>query len=267
MVMKHARGWPILLGGVLALAGFAAAAQGSNKAGAGLDQLLKMEGIDSSYAVTYRNVDGKAMTRADFITAFAQRHMTFDIARDLNKHVAVLSLNPADSLVSKEMKIQTAAFAKAGARGEALKPGQPLPAFRLTDLDGRVVDNAALRGHVTLMNFFFATCVPCIQETPALTEYAKAHPQMPVLAVTFDDTGTARDYVAAHHFGWPVLANGMDFILAMGVSAYPQLALVDANGRLLAIRPSDSIRKGGGTITPQDIDRWVNGVLAKQSAK
>ena len=342
MAKKRARGWLVLLGGALALAGFAASAQGDGKTTAALEQLKKMEGMAGGDAITYRDVDGKTMTRADFVAAMTQKHLSFGMqlyppkhaatfslvpgnpaqakepTADTNldqllkmqgvdssytvtylgvdgqvmtrkdfdavafkkgmpmtmgikiypaKHTAVVSLNAADSVASKEAKIQEAAYAKAGTRGKAPKVGQPLPAFRLTDLDGHVFDNAALRGHVTLMNFFFATCVPCIQETPALTEYAKAHPQMHVLAVTFDDTGTARDYVAAHHFGWPVLANGMDFILAMGVSAYPQLALVDANGRLLAIRPSDSIRKGGGTITPQDIDRWVNGVLAKQSAK
>lgn len=257
MGTKHARGWLVLLGGVLALAWFTAAAQDSNKVSARLDQLLKMEGIDSSYAVTYRNVDGKAMTRADFLAMFVQKHLTLSIEHDPSKHVAVLSLATRKAEAASDARMQA----------HMLKPGQPLPAFRLTDLDGRVIDNAALRGHVTLVNFFFATCAPCIQETPALTAYAKAHPQMHVLAVTFDDAKTARDYVATRHFSWPVLVDGMPFTQAMGVNAYPQLALVGADGRLLAIRSSDSIHSGGGTITPQDLDRWVNGVLAKQSVK
>lgn len=268
METKRARGWLVLLGAALALVGFAALAQSDGKGSMALDSLLKMEGIDSSYAVTYRGVDGKTMTRADFnAVAFKSKSsLAMSIQQNPAKHTAVVSLHPADSVEAKEGKIQ-AAFAKAGTQSNMLKPGQPLPTFRLTDLDGHVIDNAALRGHVTLMNFFFATCAPCIQETPALTAYAKAHPQMHVLAVTFDDAKTGRDYVAAHHFSWPVLADGMDFIHAVGVNAYPQLALVGANGRLLDIRVSGSIHKGGGTVTPRDLDRWVSGVLAKQLAK
>ncbi|MBD8874091.1 TlpA disulfide reductase family protein [Rhodanobacter sp. DHB23] len=267
MGMERARGWLVLLGGVLALAGFAASAQGDGKAGTALDPLLKMEGIDGSYAVAYRDVDGKVMAKADFVAAVMQKSMTFDVRRDPARRTAELRLNAADSVQAKELRAQTAAMAKTSAQGHALEPGQPLPAFRLADLDGHVVDNASLHGHVTLVNFFFATCVPCIQETPALNAYARAHPRMPVLAVTFDDVKTARDYVAAHRFGWPVLADGMDFIQAMGVDSYPQVALVGADGRLLDIRFSGSIHEGDGTITPRDLDRWVAGVLAKQPAK
>ena len=257
MAKKRACGWLVLLGGVLALAGFTAAAQGINKVSAKLDQVLKMEGIDSSYAVTYRNVDGKAMTRADFLAAFVQKHLTLNIEHDPGKHAAVLSLATKKAAAASVARMQA----------HMLKPGQPLPAFRLTDLDGHVIDNAALRGHVTLVNFFFATCAPCIQETPVLTAYAKAHPQMHVLAVTFDDAKTARNYVATRHFSWPVLVDGMPFTQAMGVNTYPTMALVGADGRLLDMRSSSAIQSGSGTITPQDLDRWVNRVLAKQSAR
>lgn len=267
METRRMRGWLVLVVVALASAGFAAPAQKDGKGDTALDSLLKMEGIDSSYAVTYRDVDGKAMTKADFVAAVMQRHMTFDTEHDPSSHTAGLRLNAVDAVQSRELRAQAAAVGKTTAQNRTLKLGQPLPAFRLADLDGREVDNAALRGHVTVMNFFFATCVPCIQETPALNAYAKAHPRMHVLAVTFDDAKASRDYVAARRFGWPVLADGMDFIQAMGVDTYPQLALVGADGRLLDIRLSSSIHQGGGTVTPQDLDRWVTGVLARQPAK
>jgi hypothetical protein len=56
--------------------------------------------------------------------------------------------------------------------------------------------------------------------------YAKKHPRQSVLAVTFDDAATARYFVAAHGFSWPVLVDGMVLHAAVGVNAYPTMALL-----------------------------------------
>lgn len=247
-------GWlagPALL---LALAGSCVHAADAPAKASPLDSLLKMEGIDGSYALTCRDVDGKAITRKDFDAAVLQKHLTFSIEQDPAKHTAELRLNPAGSTVSREIHAMKAA---AGHFAHAPRPGQPLPAFHLAGLDGRAFDNASLRGRTTLVNFFFSTCAPCIAETPVLSAYARAHPEVRVLAVTFDDAGTARGYVAAHHFDWPVLADGMGFIQAMGVSAYPAMALVGPDGRLERIALSSDI---GSPLTVAALQRWVKDV-------
>ena len=98
METRRARGWLVLAGVALASAGFAVPAQKDGKGGTALDSLLKMQGIDGSYAVTYRNVDGKAMTKADFVAAVLQKHMTFDTEHDPASHTAGLRLNAVDSV-------------------------------------------------------------------------------------------------------------------------------------------------------------------------
>jgi len=262
-----------LLGGVLALAGFVASAQSGRKVSAVLvpsthngdtmvDSLLKLEGIDSSYAVTYRNDVGKVVTKADFVAEFEQKHLTFNLENDQNKHTAVLSLNPAGSPAAKRL-----AAAGTGIPVHMIKPGKPLPPFRLATVGGGEVDNEALHGQPALINFFFAQCAGCVQETPALNAYASAHPHMRVLAVTFDDAATAAGYVKQRKFSWPVAYGGQAWLDTLGINTYPALALVGADGRLLDIRISADVPHGGDGITPQDVDRWVTGVLAKQLVK
>lgn len=231
------------------------------KGAAGLDKLLTMEGIDGSYAVTYRNAEGKVISRSAFITAVFDHHGTFSLDHDPAKHTADLRLNRPGSQAALLAK---AAASSARAGTAMLKPGQAWPTFRLTDLQGRMVDAASLRGHTTLINFYFSQCAPCIQETPALTAYAHGHPKVSVLAVTFDDAGTARDYVAKHHFDWPVLPDAMSLIESVGVSAYPAMALVGPDGRVLRMALSSDIDPGH-PLTVAALSSWVAGAEASAS--
>jgi thiol-disulfide isomerase/thioredoxin len=145
-----------------------------------------------------------------------------------------------------------------------LKPGESIPPFHLVDLDGHVVDKASLHGHTVLINFYFSTCAPCVAEIPVLTAYAREHPHMRVLAVTFDDAKTSRSCVSEHHFSWPVLANGMGFISAMGVNTYPAMALVGPDGRLLRMTISADIGHGQ-PLTVGALTHWVDRGIARAS--
>ncbi|MDE2278347.1 MAG: TlpA family protein disulfide reductase [Xanthomonadaceae bacterium] len=262
MEMKPMRWGRILLGGLLALAGLTASANSNVGGGTAVDSLLKMEGIDSSYAITYHDVDGKVVTKADFVAALVQKHLTFNLEDDQSKHTAVLRLNAAGSPAAKRL-----AAAEKSLPARMIRPGKLLPPFRLATAGGGDVDNEDLRGRPVLINFFFAHCAGCIEETPALNAYASAHPHMRVLAVTFDDAVTAAGYVKQRRFAWPVAYGAQSWLDALGINAYPTLALVDAEGRVLDIRLSANVPHGGDGVTPKDLNSWVTGVLAKQSAK
>lgn len=235
----------------------------SGKSSAGLDKLLKMEGIDGSYAITYQDVDGKVITRSAFVAAVFDHHGTFSLDHDPAKHTADLRLNRPGSQAALLAK---AAASSAHARDAMLKPGQAWPAFRLADLQGHTVDASSLRGHTTLINFYFSQCAPCIQETPVLTAYAHGHPKMSVLALTFDDAKTSRDYVARHHFDWRVLPDASPLIESTGVSAYPAMALVGPDGRVLRMALSSDIHPGH-PLTVAALSSWVAGVEAVPSRK
>jgi cytochrome oxidase Cu insertion factor (SCO1/SenC/PrrC family) len=140
-------------------------------------------------------------------------------------------------------------------------PVTGMPAFDLRDLAGKRVTSAALKDKPTLINFYFAQCIPCILEVGPINGYAKDHPEMNFLAVTFDEAAVAREFVARFKFRWRVVPDARDFIDRMKVKQYPMMALFDANGRLLGTR------RGGvrdeleaATVAPQ-LARWVDGLL------
>jgi cytochrome c biogenesis protein CcmG, thiol:disulfide interchange protein DsbE len=126
------------------------------------------------------------------------------------------------------------------------------------------VTSASLEGKPTLINFYFAKCVPCILEVGPLNTYATSRPDMNFLAVTFDEPAEARAFVQRFGFRWRVLPDARDFIDRMRVKQYPLMALFDANGRLLGTK------KGGAkdeleaaAVLPQ-LKRWVDGLQRAQ---
>jgi peroxiredoxin len=135
--------------------------------------------------------------------------------------------------------------------------GGPFPAFALATTKGTHVTAGALRGKLTLVNFFFADCVPCIAEIPALNAYARHYPEVQVLAVTFDDLATAKGFVRQRGLQWPVLVEGMPLISAVGVSGFPTFALIGPDGRLRAIAHGASIAPEGAKLDVASLSTWV----------
>ena len=95
---------------------------------------------------------------------------------------------------------------------------------------------ASLKGKPTLINFYFADCVPCILEVGPLNSFAAGRPGMNFLAVTFDEAAVARAFVARYNFRWRVVPDAREFIDRVRVKQYPTMALFDENGRLLGTR-------------------------------
>ena len=135
--------------------------------------------------------------------------------------------------------------------------GDAFPAFALDTTKGARVTAAALHGRLTLVNFFFADCVPCIAEIPALNAYARHHPEVQVLAVTFDEMAIAKDFERQRGLKWPILALGQPLISAAGVTGFPTFALVGPDGRVRAVAHSAAIAPNGGKLDVASLSTWV----------
>ena len=142
--------------------------------------------------------------------------------------------------------------------GYLVKAGDAFPAFTLRTTSGARVNSAALRGKPTLVNFFFADCAPCIAEIPMMNAYAEKHPEVRVLAVTFDDMATAKGFEKQRKLRWPILAEGMPLVQAAGVQGFPTFALLGRDGRVLAIAPSAVIAgKDAKELSLSRLEAWT----------
>src|SRR4029078_6508117 len=93
-----------------------------------------------------------------------------------------------------------------------------MPEFDLARLDGGRARSADLRGRVSLVNFFFETCVPCIKEAPMLSAFRRKHPEYGYLAVTNDPKEEAARFVAQRKLDWPVAFGGASLAVAVQVT-------------------------------------------------
>lgn len=112
--------------------------------------------------------------------------------------------------------------------------GKPMPAFSLpvAATPGVRLDNADLKGHVTLLNIFASWCVSCKQEMPSLMRLKALH-MVSVVGVDYKDTPAGlRHYL--HAFGDPYSmivtdARGMTAI-NWGIYGVPETFVVNKQG-------------------------------------
>jgi cytochrome oxidase Cu insertion factor (SCO1/SenC/PrrC family) len=140
-------------------------------------------------------------------------------------------------------------------------PVTEMPPFDMRDLAGKRVTSTGLKGKPTLVNFYFATCVPCILEVGPINGYAAKHPEMNFLAVTFDEPPEARAFVERYQFRWRVVPGARDFIDRMKVKQYPMMALFDSGGRLLGTRRGGVRDELEAVNVAPALTRWVDGLL------
>ena len=104
---------------------------------------------------------------------------------------------------------------------EGLHPGQLAPEFSvtkpdgsiltLTDLQGRPVTLAALRGHAVWINFWTSWCPPCQVETPVLREVDAAYrPKgLVIVGISVQESNTqdVASYAAKYGLTYPIAAD------------------------------------------------------------
>lgn len=111
------------------------------------------------------------------------------------------------------------------------QPGEVAPNFTVSD-DTTTVNLASYHGHVVLLNFWFSTCPPCLEELPSLIELHHDMPKLDIIAVSVDkDPATYRRFLTTHHVDLITVRNPSESIATLfHTEAYPETYLIDRNG-------------------------------------
>jgi peroxiredoxin len=117
-----------------------------------------------------------------------------------------------------------------------LKERVEIPAFVATDLDGRQISTASLRGKVVLVNFWATWCPPCRAEIPdlvALQARYKDHLQIIGISQDSGSLDEVRRFAAEHHINYPTVMSTPEIEgLFPGVYALPTTFVIDRDGKL-----------------------------------
>ncbi len=136
------------------------------------------------------------------------------------------------------------------------KPKNPLPAFTLTDLNGKTWRLANLEGKALLINIWATWCSPCVAEHPELQKlYDKLKDRGDVSVLTFnvdEDLGKVAPYLAEHKYTFPVMPAKDVVDAVVPVLAIPRNWLVSPKGKL----EWEQIGFGGDS-------KWEEAILAK----
>ena len=117
------------------------------------------------------------------------------------------------------------------------RPKNPLPAFSLTDLEGKTWKLASLEGKAVLINLWATWCGPCRSEHP---EFQKLYEKLKersseVTVLSFnvdDDLGKVAPYMKENKYTFPVLPAREIVDAVLPMVAIPQNWFVDSKGKL-----------------------------------
>ena len=132
---------------------------------------------------------------------------------------------------------QTAAANEATATLALLKDPIEVPGFTVTDLDGKTVSFADLKGKVVLVNFWATWCPPCRAEIPDLVLLQeKYRDKLVILGVSEDEDATpaqVRAFGVEQKMNYPIIMKTPELAkIFKGVSALPTTFVIDPEGKI-----------------------------------
>jgi thiol-disulfide isomerase/thioredoxin len=126
----------------------------------------------------------------------------------------------------------------------------------LTDLEGRPVALAKLRGVPLIVNFWARWCAPCRAEFPEFVRVTQRQTEVRVIGIGLEDNADAvREFVKAYDINYRILLakeQGISLLRAVGdvQAGLPFTLVIDHRGRVL--------RRKLGIMTRGDIESAVH---------
>ena len=128
--------------------------------------------------------------------------------------------------------------------------GKELPDFELSTVSGKKVNSNSLKGKPTLINFWFDSCAPCIEEMPILNEIQSNLSDVNFIAVTFQDKNQVSKFLERKDFNFTHLVDAKDYLDSFGFFGYPKTLILDKNLVIMEIEkmiPKDPSNKKTNT--------------------
>jgi peroxiredoxin len=116
--------------------------------------------------------------------------------------------------------------------------GKPAPTLAVTDIEGKPVRLADLKGKYVLIDFWATWCAPCIADLPNLRKaYDTYHDRgLEILSISLDETPEpVTDFVQTRKVPWTQIHNATstgDAVAAFGVNNIPAAFLIDPDGKI-----------------------------------
>lgn len=132
--------------------------------------------------------------------------------------------------------------------------GKKFPIDMEMTLDGKKITLEDLKGKPTLINLWFTSCAPCIEEMPVLNNLqSKYTEKFNFIAITMDSESKVKNFLEKHQFTFTHIVNSKKLTSNLGLVGYPVNLFLDKNGIVKLIEGNVPIYKNEkGELTMSD---------------
>jgi len=120
-----------------------------------------------------------------------------------------------------------------------LKIGTPFPNVKLPNTNGNTFSEQDLKGKITVINFWFESCVPCIKELDALNKLFltfKDNPDFRFISFTTDSLETAKEAIEKFGILFDVYPTTKKECKHLFCTEFPTNLIVDQQGNVAYIK-------------------------------
>jgi thiol-disulfide isomerase/thioredoxin len=128
---------------------------------------------------------------------------------------------------------------------ERIAQPKPIPAFKLTTIEGKTISSEELKGKVAVINFWGTWCGPCKFELPEVQKFYEKYKDNPnVVFLTVDAKDSVeqvKKFMTEKKYTFPVMMEG-DYLDQATVNGFPTTWFIDRSGNKVFEKNSSSRR-------------------------
>lgn len=105
----------------------------------------------------------------------------------------------------------------------------------MTDIQGNSYNVDELHGKVVIIDFWFTTCAPCIQEMPELNKIREEFgtDEVAYFGVTFDEKAKVENFLGKVKYDYTIVPDSKNLCDKFGIKFYPTTLVIDKKGKIV----------------------------------
>ncbi|MEJ5170634.1 MAG: TlpA disulfide reductase family protein [Fimbriimonadales bacterium] len=140
--------------------------------------------------------------------------------------------------------------------------GKPMPAFKMTTVDGKTLTNSSLKGKVLLIDFWATWCGPCKMAAPSVQKLHEKYAKQGLVAIGAnvweqgDSKKKAAEYAKQHKYTYTFTHSNDDLAKTLKINGIPTFLLVDKKGVIQMVQVGFDPKS-----TEQEMDKAIRRLL------
>lgn len=145
--------------------------------------------------------------------------------------------------------------------------GAKLPIFEAETLEGKVINSSYFKDKVTIINFWFEGCLPCVAEIPGFNKIVEAFGKDKVnfLAITRDKTEDVQKFLEKRPWKFDHITDANDIIRKKFKSrwGYPTTFVINKKGEIITLFSGGKIDKTATEAIQKKLNPIIKAELEK----